>query len=131
MAVACMDWKKRLLRSSFDFASVTSFKFHRILKSFEKMKLAATTPFLALLSYTLAQSSTVGLYSLQTTIPWVPGPASSVDQSAVYNDTYYLIEQVPGSAHSVAFVVRLINLASRSTSYSSRTTVKSHLLEVT
>lgn len=57
------------------------------------MRFTATAALAIFLPKAFAQSSTVGIYSLATTIPWSPAPPSSVDQSVVYNDTYYLSDR--------------------------------------
>jgi hypothetical protein len=42
------------------------------------------------------------VYNLQTTIPWTPKQASSVDQSQIYNSTYYLSDRTNGGVQVVS-----------------------------
>ncbi len=41
----------------------------------------------------LAQNTSVGIYSQTDTIPWSPKAPSSVDQSTIYNNIYYLADR--------------------------------------
>ncbi|KAH6664037.1 hypothetical protein B0J14DRAFT_569986 [Halenospora varia] len=56
-----------------------------------------------LLSFALRAAADV--YTLSTTIPWMPTTPASVDQSAIYNNTYYLSHRNNGG-------VQVIDLAS-------------------
>jgi hypothetical protein len=41
-------------------------------------------------------------YTLNATIPWRPKAPSSVDQSLIYNDTYYLSDRTNGGVHVIS-----------------------------
>jgi len=41
-------------------------------------------------------------YTLKATIPWHPKPPSSVDQSLIYNDTYYLSDRTNGGVQVIS-----------------------------
>ncbi|KAK5678376.1 hypothetical protein LTR17_027663 [Elasticomyces elasticus] len=53
---------------------------------------------------TCAAAQTASIHSLQTTIPWSPKAASSVDQSIVYNDTYYLADRTNAGVHIISLI---------------------------
>lgn len=40
-------------------------------------------------------------YELAATLPWTPKNATSVDQSTVYNDTYYLADRTNSAVHVI------------------------------
>src|SRR5258706_4402288 len=44
------------------------------------------------------------IYNLATTIPWTPKQASSVDQSQIYNSTYYLSDRTNGGVQVISLV---------------------------
>ncbi|KAI9877039.1 MAG: hypothetical protein M1830_004958 [Pleopsidium flavum] len=46
--------------------------------------------------------TTIGTYSLVATIPWSPITPSSVDQSVIYNGTYYLSDRSNAGIHVVS-----------------------------
>ncbi|RDW73142.1 hypothetical protein BP6252_07049 [Coleophoma cylindrospora] len=47
-------------------------------------------------------ASAQSVYSLASTIPWTPKTPSSVDQSLVYNDTYYLADRSNAGVHVIS-----------------------------
>jgi hypothetical protein len=57
--------------------------------NFHVMKVL-TAGLVALLAVSASAQSSATVYSVATTIPWSPKVPSSVDQSVVYNSTYYL-----------------------------------------
>jgi hypothetical protein len=52
-----------------------------------------TAGLVALLAVSASAQSSATVYSVATTIPWSPKVPSSVDQSVVYNGTYYLSDR--------------------------------------
>jgi hypothetical protein len=58
-----------------------------------KMKALTITGLAAFLAASVSAQSSATIYSVATTIPWSPKAPLSVDQSVVYNDTYYLSDR--------------------------------------
>jgi DNA-binding beta-propeller fold protein YncE len=50
----------------------------------------------------LALRVNADLYNLVATVPWAPGVPSSTDQSAIYNDTYYLADRTNKGVHVIS-----------------------------
>ncbi|KFZ06106.1 hypothetical protein V501_07713 [Pseudogymnoascus sp. VKM F-4519 (FW-2642)] len=57
------------------------------------MKVLTITVLAAFLAASTSAQSSAIIYSVATSIPWSPKAPSSVDQSVVYNDTYYLSDR--------------------------------------
>ncbi|KIM94372.1 hypothetical protein OIDMADRAFT_60702 [Oidiodendron maius Zn] len=54
------------------------------------------------LAASVSAQSSATIYSVATTIPWSPKAPSSVDQSTVYNGTYYLSDRTNAGVHVVS-----------------------------
>ncbi|KAK5123498.1 hypothetical protein LTR85_002536 [Meristemomyces frigidus] len=63
---------------------------------------ATKATLLALCGYVAAQNSS--LYSLQTIVPWTPEVPLSVDQSQIYNNTYYLSDRTNSGVHVISLL---------------------------
>lgn len=65
-----------------------------------------TSCLMALLAVPASAQSPAAIYSETGTIPWSPKAPSSVDQSVIYNDTYYLSDRT-NSGVSIRYIVFL------------------------
>ena len=66
-----------------------------------KMKVVLTYLLTAELGSALALNTSFDIYSQAASIPWSPKAPSSVDQSAVYNHTYYLSDRTNGGVRPI------------------------------
>lgn len=72
-----------------------------------KMKVFTITSLAAFLAASTSAQSSDMIYSVATSIPWSPKAPSSVDQSVVYNDTYYLSDRTNAGV-SIGFLLRAL-----------------------